>query len=242
MSSFESSSSRPPQAGRSVAVGLFEAAAQAQEAAQALSGVGISDRSVGLLRPGATSSRDLHEMLVEKGVPEGEARFYTQESDAGQTVLIVEAADNYAAARNVLLHHGARDVQSQGAELVRGDGVDDLDSQRTVPRPIDVTDRWDDVVSRYEMLWQQHYGTTDATWENMAPVYEWAWRAANHSRRRGQTWSDDVEAELPREWEGQPGVSAWSDVRGPIRDVWEDVAHEASLSAEGGGDRRIPSR
>jgi hypothetical protein len=29
-------------------------------------------------------------------------------------------------------------------------------------------------------------------------------------------------------------------VAGPIRDVWEDVADEATTGAEGGADRRIP--
>jgi hypothetical protein len=242
MSSSESSSTQPPQIGRSVAVGSFEQPANAQQAAQALGELGISEPAVGLLPPGATSSNDLHDMLVEKGVPEGEARFYTQESDAGRTVLIVEATDNYAAARNVLLHHGARDVQSQGAELVRDHDAEDRATHRTVPRPIDVTDRWEDVISRYEMLWQQHYGTSDASWEQMAPVYQWAWQTANHSPHRGHAWSSEVERDLRQAWEARSSASPWSKVVGPVRDVWEDVAHEAALGAEGGGDRRIPSR
>jgi hypothetical protein len=240
MSSSDSNSRRSPQAGRSVAVGLFDQPAQARQAAQALGGIGISEPELGVLPPGSTSTDELRELLVDKGVPEGEARFYSLEAEAGRTVVIAEASGDYQAARYLLLRHGGRDVQSQGATLVRDEGLDDTQVHRAVPRPIDVTDRWEDVISRYEMLWQQHYGTSDATWEQMEPIYEWAWNAANQSRRRGQAWSSNVETELRGAWAARPGASMWSEVAGPVRDVWEDVSHEAALGAEGGGDRRIP--
>ena len=48
---------------------------------------------------------------------------------------------------------------------------------------------WKDVASRYEALWRQHYGTSDATWERIAPVYSFGWYEANDARypRRAPT-------------------------------------------------------
>jgi hypothetical protein len=232
---------QPPQAGRSVAVGVFEREAQARQAAQALGGIGSSSQNAHVVAAHQTSVDELRSMLVDRGVPEGEARFYALENESGRTLVVVDASHDYGAARDALLRYGARDVQSQGAELVRGDGEDTPRGGQAVPQPVDVTARWEDVVSRYEMLWQQHYGTSDATWEQMEPIYRWAWQAANDPRRRGRPWTE-VEAEVRRDWESQSGTAAWADVEGPIHDVWEDVADEASQGAEGGRDRLIPSR
>src|SRR5438270_285422 len=123
--------------------------------------------------------------------------------------------------------------------------------------PIDLTQKWEDVVSRYEMLWQQHYGTSDATWEQMAPVYRFAWRTANAPHYRGRPWAE-VETTVRHEWESlalgsdsaasQTRASAagrapqsrredagtasarppWSDVAGPIRGVREDVGGDGT--------------
>jgi hypothetical protein len=89
------------------------------------------------------------------------------------------------------------------------------------------------------MLWQQHYGTTDATWEQMAPVYRHAWQLANEPRYRGRPWTE-VEAAVQSDWQSAGRAPDWAAVAGPIRDVWEDVAEEAAQGAEGGQDRRIP--
>lgn len=252
----------PAPPARPLAVGVFEREAQARQAVQALGELGISEQHVGLVRPAtaataapiatsdmagrlaaAASIDDLQAALVSLGVGEGEARHYVQAVQSGQTLLIVDAGLPRApAVREVLQRHGAWDVQSRGAELVRGDA--DRSSQLggvpggTRPRPVDVTGRWEDVISRYEMLWQQHYGTSDATWQQMAPIYRYAWEQANDPRLRGHPWSE-AEASLRRDWQvHHPGL-AWEHVAGPIRDVWEDVAREAA-TAEGGAERRIP--
>jgi hypothetical protein len=250
------SSSTPPQADRSVAVGLFESEDAAQRAIQALATRGVSQRQVGLLVPGAPApggqvpsadvsgllmaanqAGDVTGVLVTLGVPEGEARFYANEVAAGRTLIVAEAPHNYADARQALLQSGAYDVESRGEELARPDGAGVRGG--TGPRPIDLTSDWTDVASRYEMLFGQHYGTTDLTWAEMQPVYRFAWETANAPSVRGRPWAE-VEAEVRRDWEGAPHSMAWDVAAGPIRDVWEDVAAEASTGAEGGQDRRIP--
>src|SRR5918911_2626920 len=249
--------STPPQAGRSVVVGLFEREPQARQAVQGVRGLGLDERQVGILVPGqgsedappgassdvsgvlaiAAVGDDVARVLVEMGVPEGEARFYATEAGAGRTLVVVDADGQYGVVRDLVLRNGGYDVQSRGAELARpaGAGV----RGGSGPAPIDLTRNWDDVASRYEMLWQQHYGTTDATWDQMAPIYRFAWQVANDPRYRGRPWSE-AEAAVRQEWESAAGQASWSDVAGPIRDVWEDVADEATTGAEGGADRRIP--
>jgi hypothetical protein len=250
------SSSTPPQAGRSVAVGLFESEAPARRALQALATRGVSQAEVGILVPGApmrggqvptadvsgllmaaNRAGDVTGVLVSMGVPEGEARFYANEVGAGHTLIVAEAGQHYAQIREALLQNGAYDVESRGETLARDDGAGL--SGGTGPRPIDLTGDWTDVASRYEMLFAQHYGTTDLTWQQMEPVYQYAWQAANAPARRGRPWSE-VADEVRRDWERSTPALAWDVAEGPIRDVWDDVAADASTGAEGGQDRRIP--
>jgi hypothetical protein len=204
-----------------------------------VSATGESDVS-GLLAMAASAAdgTDVSAVLVTMGVPEGEARFYVSELREGRTLLVVDAHGQSDAVRNVVLEHGGYDVQSRGRDFIRGDGTT---TRGTTGRslPVDVTDNWQDVRSRYEMLWQQHYGTTDATFEQMEPIYRYAWELANDARYRGRRWRA-VERAVRRDYDSSRLPSfTWEHARGPIRDVWEDVAQEAAMGAEGGADRRI---
>jgi hypothetical protein len=141
--------------------------------------------------------------------------------------------------RRLVLEHGGYDVQSRGRDLIRP--AESGAPGGVGPRPLDITTTWQDFRSRYEMLWQQHYGTTDATWEQMEPLYRFGWQLANRDDLRGQPWSQAA-GTVEREWSASSlsrGVS-WADAEGPLRDVWEDVTEEAATGAEGGADRRIP--
>jgi hypothetical protein len=243
-------------------VGLFAAASDAQQAIAAVRGLGFDDQHFGMLAPGqhlnlsqrapgqlshmlarAASAPDvsgahaLENMLIDLGVPDGEARFYASEVHDGRTLVVVDADGRFDEVRRLVLEHGGYDVQWRGAELIRGDGGI---PGGVGPRPIDVTANWPDFASRYEMLWEQHYGTTDATWEQMQPVYRYAWQLANSPEYRGRPWSE-VASVVGRSWQTSELSQSfsWSSVAGPIRDVWEDVAEEAAMGAEGGADRRI---
>jgi hypothetical protein len=242
-----------------VVVGLFEDEARARRVIDAARDLGLSDQQFGVLTSGqrvnasdpasgvlgraalTEDTTDVAGVLQKIGVPDGEARFYAHEAQAGRTLLVILNADGRAEqVRKLVLDHGGFDVQSQGGEFIRGEGAGV--SRGAGPRPVDVTANWEDFRSRYEMLWQQHYGTTDATWAQMEPLYEFAWRLANDTRHRGRPWSE-VEGALRRDFEASTfgrGMQ-WDDAAGPLRDVWEDVAQEALTGAEGGADRRIPT-
>ncbi len=217
-----------------MAAALFADTRLARRAADVLMSSGVSESSIHVLD---ATVADLQPSLVSLGVPEGEARYYIELVSAGQTLLVVAGQTDLASARETLLSQGGVDVQAQGGQLARPEGAGVAGG--TGARPSDVTGRWQDVISRYEMLWQQHYGTSETTWEQMAPVYRYAWELANQPRYRGRPWSE-VEATVRADWASRGSALTWDLVAGPIRDVWEDVAEEAAIGAEGGGDRRIP--
>ena len=250
------SPSPTPAAGRPLVVVLFAQAEVARQAIGALDDLGLDrQRQLGLLVPGppatagqvpasdvsgllagANQAGDVATLLQTMGVADGEARYVAEEVRAGHSLVIANAGPNAEDVRRRLLARGGYDVQSRGGELARPSGAGVPGGSG--PRPIDLTSAWPDVASRYRMLWQQHYGTTDATWEQVEPIYRYAWQRANAAQDRGRPWSE-VAARLEEEWRAQPGAPAWSSVAGPLRDVWEDVADEAASGAEGGQDRRI---
>ena len=232
-----SSSSRPPQAGRSAAMALFQREAAARQAVDELHARGIRNGDIRVMGPSSAETAQIRPLLRGLAVPEGESRFYGSEMEENQrTLVVVDAGEEYASAREVLLRHGGYDVQSRGGALAAASdaGV----PGGTGPQPIDLTSRWEDVRSRYEMLWQQHYGTSDIAWDQAEPVSRFAWEMANDARWRGRPWSEAEEG-VRRAWESS-SRSAWSDVREQMHDVWEDVAEEAATGSEGGADRRIP--
>ena len=262
--------------GPSIVLALFEVESDARAVVDALRSRSFDDRQVGVLTPGQSlnasqtavgdissmlalaasapnvaGTTDLSEVLVSMGVPDGQARFYAGEARDGRTLVIVKANGRFDEVHRLVLEHDGYDVQSRGAELIRGE-VQGPENTRAGepdgggvpggvgPRAIDVTSNWPDFASRYEMLWQQHYGTTDATWPQMEPLYHYAWQLANAPEYRGRPW-DEVESAIAGNWKTSELSQSlsWSDAAGPIRDVWEDVAEEAATGAEGGADRRV---
>jgi hypothetical protein len=255
---------QPGRNARSVVVGVFDRESDARAAMEAVRELGLRDQHVGLLSPGEVPSisetttadagsllaqaasapgtsggGDLVGVLEGMGVPSGEARFYASESQQGRVLVVIQADGQADEVRRLVLEHGGNDVQSQGAALIRGGSGSGV-SGGVGALPSDITANWPDFASRYEMLWQQHYGTTDATWEAMEPVYQYAWQLANVPRYRGRPWAE-VESAVRGDWESSElsGALSWPDAAGPIRDVWEDVAEEAATGAEGGAARRI---
>jgi hypothetical protein len=62
---------------------------------------------------------------------------------------------------------------------VRGGESADGTPGRPARLAVAVTDRWQDVRSRYEMPFAQRFGTTDISWQRAEPLYRYAWQAAN---------------------------------------------------------------
>lgn len=127
----------------------------------------------------------------------------------------------------------------EGGQLARGTpgGETVAGAGRSAPAAPDLTLRWDDVWTRYEMLFGQRYGATDVTWEAYQPLYRWAWQTANQPKYRGRAWAE-VEPDVQRAFMARHPDVPWERVEGGLGDVWEDVADEAQRGAEGGAERR----
>lgn len=229
-----------------IAVAVFEQRGQAEQALRALRASGLDDQQMSLvsasaspedllrLGVGAAESGDLQTVLVGLGLPTGQARFYDRQVREGGSLVVVRAGERAPEARQVLRAQGGTDVESAGAALVRAPEAGD---EAAGAPPPDLTTRWEDVASRYEMLWGQHYGAEGGEWTDYEPVYRYAWEVANRAADRGSAW-ETVEPSLRRDWEARGSGVPWSDVAGAVQDVWQDVADEARTGAEGGAARR----
>ncbi|MBV9358895.1 MAG: hypothetical protein JO023_25595 [Chloroflexi bacterium] len=230
------------------AIALFQHRSAAESAARQLGRgsvppdqvrvLGADDPPSDLLALGSNAAPgdDLQALLVGLGVPEGEARYYTQAVGAGQTLLVARTARREATQRQ-LRAAGGVDATELGEELLRGTS-DASDLGSTGPAPADITLRWEDVAPRYEMIWAQHFGAQGGEWADAEPTYRRAWALANQPALRGRPWRDVV-SQVRQAWEATPDGTPWEQAEPAVEDVWRDVSEEAQMP-EGGAARRVP--
>lgn len=214
-----------------VLAAVFSSNEQAERAIADLKRLGLGEAKL-IGAANAPAGGDLAKTLLSQGLPEGQARWYSAESDAGRAVILISADGHTSDARAYVLAHGGYDVASQGAELAGGNQAS-ADTGQVAPPPRMVTRRWADVSSRYEMLFAQRFGATDATWPEYEPAYRWAWDMATSEGFAGRAWQD-VATEVEKAWSDARVGLPWSDVADVMRDVWTDIAEEAGTIGEGG--------
>ena len=230
-----------------IAAALFRSPVEADAAVQRLRAAGLSGSQVRAVSASSSPSdlaslaptsgaTDLATLLVAAGLPDGEARFYTGEVQRGSVLVVARPSSGVAEVQRALRAAGGDDVRARGAALVEGDSGREPDAP-TGAAPADLTDRWEDVASRYEMLWAQHYGAEGGEWADAEPVYRFAWEVANRPDLRGRAWQA-VEPSVRQAWQQAGGGRPWNQVRGAVEDVWRDVADEAH-QPEGGAARRV---
>lgn len=131
-------------------------------------------------------------------------------------------------------------TEAIGGALARGtsDRVDGSGPAGQMAPPPDVSVHWEDVNSRYEMLFGQRYGATEWTWPTFEPLYRLAWDAANAPRWRGRPWSE-ARGALRQQLDGRLGGVSWDDIEGGLGDVWEDVADEVHPGRQGGDESQV---
>jgi hypothetical protein len=218
-------------AGSTVLVTAFNSTQQAEQAMADLRRQHLGDPQL-VGAAAAPADGEMVQVLVAQGVPEGQARWYAAESEAGKAIVLLLANGQADAARAVLLRHGGYDVGSRGGAL-SGGSAPVAEQAEAAPPPIDVTHHWEDVWTRYEMLFDQRYGAGDVTWDQYEPAYRWAWQMATSPAYSGRAW-DEVQPTVQRAWaESHPSLR-WDDVAEGMGDVWDDVAEEAGTLAEGG--------
>jgi len=84
------------------------------------------------------------------------------------------------------------------------------------------TQAFDTYAPSYQSYWQQHYGSTGATWTDAEPVYRFGYGAYNDARYRGRSW-DDVQTDLHRDYASQYGESAWGKAKDSLHDAWDNL-------------------
>lgn len=235
----------------SAAVGVFADQGRAEHAVQALARAGFGRGTVdfvyadrtsaegGLLGPAIASGQSLATALVQLGVAEAPARFYADEFEQGRSLVVVRAGAEGRRVREILENEGAYDVQKRGGALARGPSeAGGAGAVMPAPQSSELTERFQDVASRYEMLFGQRFGATDRTWEQLRPVYARGWQMAMDPRFTGRRW-DDVAPTIRAEWQRDDSGVDWVLAVDALRDVWEDVADEAATGREGGEQRRV---
>jgi len=232
------------EARHGVVVGVFDRSEQASQAMERLQDAGIPTEGVRLLTPPGSNGQGTDtaptetpfDVLIGAGVPEGQARFYTQQIAEGRSAIVLDAGPDEPRVRATLQSMGAFDAETLGEDLVRGEDEGRPAAAGPASQPADVTRQWGDVRSRYETLWAQHFGARGDDWERYEPFYRYGWELANSGLAAKRPWSEaeqEARRELPPRLNGLP----LDDALAAVRDVWLDVADEANI-AQGGAERR----
>lgn len=234
-------------------VSVFESAPHARAAYGALRQAGVAAERIGELgaeeRPHAEPTQGLAGVVAaarllgdrafvlrEMGLSDGSLRFYLPLLEAGGTALLVQPRGDDLQLQRVMRENGGVDVLMPGRDLVRGSAP--RGNEQPIAAPPDVTRDWAVVHSRYRTLWAEHFGAEGGEFEEVEPIYAWAWEQANRPEVRGLTWAR-AEETVRGAWQRGEQPISWERALPIVRDVWEDVA-ETAQQPEGGRARRVP--
>jgi uncharacterized protein (TIGR02271 family) len=97
---------------RPLIIAVFDDNAHGQQAVNDLRRAGVSDDQVRLVRRGEVST-GLPGNLEEMGVPKGEIRYYSQEYEAGRTIITVIADGRQQEMLDILNRHGGHTAKDR---------------------------------------------------------------------------------------------------------------------------------
>lgn len=201
---------------------------------------GLAGAGVGAVAGGVTGG--LIGALVDMGLPEEEAQFYTEGIRRGGTLVTVQTADYMAdQARDVMNRYNPVDLNERVSSW-RERGWSGFDPG-TEPYDIDEIERerqyygsspamsremgtsFDDDYASYHDTFYQHYETSLANtgypYDYYEPAYRFGHTLANEGRYTDRDWNE-LEPEFRSEWEREhPGT--WEEFKSSIRHAWEEV-------------------
>ena len=201
---------------------------------------GLAGAGVGAVAGGVTGG--LIGALVDMGLPENEAQYYSEGVRRGGTLVTVQAADHMAnQARDVMNRYNPVDINERVSSWrERGwTGFDpdadlyDIDeiererqfygSSRGMEREMG-TDYGDDFTGYHDTFYL-HYETSLANtgypYDYYEPAYRFGHTMAGESRYSDRAWNE-VEPEFRREWErDRPGT--WEEFKSSVQHAWEEV-------------------
>jgi hypothetical protein len=203
---------------------------------------GLAGAGIGAVAGGVTGG--LIGALVDMGLPEEEAQYYTEGIRRGGTLVSVQAADHMAdQAREVMNRYNPVDINERvrswrergwtgfdpDSEMYT---VDEIERERQFYGTSRGTDRemgagtaYDDDFRGHQDTFQRHYETSLANtgypYDYYEPAYRYGYQRASDERYVDRDWSE-VEPEFRREWErDRPGT--WEEFKSSVRHAWEEV-------------------
>jgi hypothetical protein len=203
---------------------------------------GLAGAGVGAVAGGVTGG--LIGALVDMGLPEEEAQYYSEGVRRGGTLVTVQAADHMAdQARDVMNRYNPVDInervsswRERGWTGFEPDAepydIDEIERERQyygtsreMDREVGIGTGYDDDFAGYHDTFHQHYETSLANtgypYGYYEPGYRFGHTMASEGRYTDRDWNE-VEPEFRREWErDRPGT--WEEFKSSVRHAWEEV-------------------
>jgi hypothetical protein len=201
---------------------------------------GLAGAGVGAVAGGVTGG--LIGALVDMGLPEEEAQYYSEGVRRGGTLLTVQTADHMAdQARDVMNRYNPVDLNERVSSW-RERGwtgydpdaepyeIDEIERERQYIGTSPVMGRekrtsFEDDYAGYHDGFYRHYETTLANtgypYDYYEPGYRFGHTLASEKRYMDRDW-DEIEPEFRTEWEREhPGT--WEEFKSSVRHAWEEV-------------------
>jgi len=157
--------------------------------------------------------------LIGFGLPPDEAKFYETEFNEGRILVTVRAGARSTEARDVMMRHGAYDIEHRG-------GMTGVGTTSTVGSGLH--GNWDQMSPRFRDRWQGRYGTSGGRWEDFEPGYRYGWEMSQDPKWQGREWTD-AETDLRGDymnWGQRSGYTFnendWERHREHARDAWDE--------------------
>ena len=181
--------------------------------------------------------------LIGAGVPDEDARFYTEGVRRGGTLVSVATDDSMAAtARDIMSRHGAVDIEQRTNEW-RSSGWTGYDAD-TEPMTSSTTGAgtmgtagtmgstgaggyvadtgirsFDHYDNDYRTHYQGNFASAGYTYDDYKPVYQYGYSLASDRRYQDRDWSA-IEPDARTRWEEHnPGT--WEQFKDAVRFAWD---------------------
>lgn len=160
--------------------------------------------------------------LVDMGIPEDMAHYYTEGVRRGDTLVTVRTDDQMTErAVEILNSHLPIDINERVSQWHEGGWA----GFPSTEEPIATRGEGYAVYSDYDHDFRDHfassrYGST-GTYEQYQPAYRFGYDLATDTRYRNRTW-EDLESEARRDWEvRKPGT--WDQFKMIVQHAWDKV-------------------
>jgi hypothetical protein len=223
--------------GTAVTAAFFDDVQAAQKAAAALIDGGFDRGDVSIVTSESTAQTEIAASvttLVETGIPEREAEYYTEGVRRGGALVTVRSSRALAGrARRMLGQHRPVDIYDR-AFAWRDAGWTEYRDRPKVKRQIEpsfvmpgerVSEGFLHYQQEFNDHWEQTYSGAGRSWDEYRPAYQFGYDAAYNNRYRGRSWAE-IAGALAREWaEHHPGVP-WERISDAVYYAWDRICCE----------------